>query len=988
MIAQWELVEYLGLSWPEQVISLPLRDSIPNGLPLRIADAQGRIVPAQREGDRVLFATGLPAHERKRFHLETGDAPPTGLKIESGDGVLALRNALFGLRIGWGTGCPAPIAQICGADGQWFGQGAWDCLADCRSFHCDMLAAGPVVAMARQVYVFDTGIVTWTYRLDATAPVVRIDLSCTGQAACGAVWDFGDFAPTHAFWRPHSTEDWRGPKAAYHRQVYAIRQIHPPDEVCLQPFYNWNRNGAMFWSCWADEGHQALMVGAVRPSQTRVSGAFQPLCVRNGQGLCIPVQEGQTSFVLGMLDRGGDAAHRVEAWYRQGHGLDLDAYARMDVDWEDDAVFPRLFIAPGDLPHIRKRARDWDWFCEAFRGHVEDRLFFSNAQPDLKMRPEHAPLGQDPAGAYLASGEPKYAERAFASLERQLDTWVRDMAALGPTVDALIGFAFAGPFRAAGMVCDLIADALQADVRRVLLRKIAFLTEVFFSKDAWPDLDTGMSRGNLNFHASVVCARGLAAALLNGHPKQRVWLEQARREAAAFLRAYHFDSGCAREALTYQFNVVAQFTLLSMALRRAGLADLFETEPVLKQSFDFLSSVQTPRDPRVGFCMLPTVGHVTSYGWGQSLQACFAWAAKATAHTDACFSARMMAAWRRAGSPAISLHDFYHGQIWWPPLCLIDPSLPAHESAHGSRIHPGLGAVFRGPKDGYVLVKMGPSRGHYDPDEGSILWYAHGKPLLADFGCQYNPNIACAHLHNRIGFEGWHETGDHAFDILAHHTGRYADAIAGAMRVTRLHRWADRPIRDAAFDFRALPGPRDIAPVVWRREVVYVRGCEALIIHDCLEGDLATDWHLQVFAEEVQITDSRVACRGQFGVDLDVYMALPEAWSISGFEHLGFDEPRLPSWWWRGANWATPAGAIYGPVGERALTLSIPPGIRSEYLALLIARPVEQQAPDVAQSPDGFTWQHGEGRWTARLREKTWLISFDGASSWQEDIGM
>jgi hypothetical protein len=680
----------------------------------------------------------------------------------------------------------------------------------------------------------------------------------------------------------------------------------------------------------------------------------------------------------------------VEGFYRQAHGLDLNAYLKMDLDWDgvEKIAFPHLFIDSGEYKAVRQVAKEWDWFWKQFQDHVDDRLFFSNAQPDLKIRQDKHTLGYDPAGAYLVSGDKRYAEAAFGVLDRQLDDWVCELGALGPTVDVLIGFAFSGPFRAAVMAFDLIADALTDVDRMACLRKFAFLTEVFFSQDAWPDVTSGLSRGNMNFHASVVCARGLAAALLNGHPKQKKWLEQSREEAAAFLRMYHFDSGVAREALTYQFNVLAQFTLLSVAFRRAGLNDLFQTEPMLKRSFDVLAHMQTPIDVRTGMAMLPTVGHVTSYGWGQSLQACFAWAAKATVETDADFGARMMAAWHRAGSPVISLHDFYHGQIWWLPLCLVDRALPAREDVQTSGLYDGLGAVFRSQEtQGYLLVKMGRSRGHYDPDEGSLVWYAWGVPILADFGCQYNPNIACAWLHNRVSFDRWNETGEHAFEVLGQNLGR-VDGVRGKMVVKRLHRWADRPVRETQFDFRALPGPRDIDPMSWQREVLYVKNCEVVLIRDVVTGDQATDWHLQVFADAVCVDGQVAHCRGQFGVDLDVYVALPDGagFEIGSFEHLGFDEPRLPLWWWRGANWTAPEGVTYGPVGERALTLSLPGAVRSTYLALLIARPSDRQAACVEILPDGFSWQMNGMCWTACYAENGWFFECSGENVWQETV--
>lgn len=1001
-LTSWHIVEPLGLSWNKQVVTHPLHNlEIPSQTPLCVCDDLGATQAAQRVGDHLFYITDLHAHTQKNLSLKVGKAEPSPLQIKTNGTYLELSNAQFGIRIAWTdkpihnqnsralTDCPPPITQICGSNDIWFGQGYWQNDVPCHGFWCERIYEGPVVTAVKQTYQLSAGTCSFVYHIDAVSPYVCIDVTGT-QDNLQAIWQFDDFAPTHAFWRPHSTDSWRGEKTAtnHHRQTYTIQQTTPPDDIFLQPFYNWNRNGAMFWSCWSQQTKPSdtLLLGAIRPSKTKSESNFHPHCIRNGKQLILNIPNGTTSLAIGILSNSETTTSRpiatanIENLYRQMHSLNLDTFLHMDLTWPNDKTicFPRLFIAPTEKDHIRKKAQNWTWFQDAFQNHVDDQLFFSNAQPDLKIKSEHAPLGRDLAGAYLASGDVTYAQQAFHHLEQLLQKWVQALGMLGPTVDALIGFAFAGPFRSAIITFDLIADALTIQERLSCLQHIAFLTEIFFSKDAWPDTDSGLSRGNLNFHANVVSARGLAAALLQNHPKQQLWLTQTHQEATAFLRQYHFESGCARESLTYQFNAIAQFTLLSIALHRAGYEDLFETEPILKQSYDFLASVQTPHDPRVNFSMLPTVGHVTSYGWGQSLQACFAWAAKATAHRDAAFSERMMAAWKRAGSPAISWHDYYHGQIWWPPLSLIDPSLPEKGDLPKSILHHGLGAIFRSPKtDGYVLIKMGPSRGHYDPDEGSLLWYAWGKPILADFGCQYNPNIECAWLHNRISFGHWNETNDHAFQVTSHKSGPYADTICGHMTITRLHRWADRPIRTTDFDFRSLPPPHTIEPITWKRNVLYVRECETLLIHDHINGQQKTDWNLQVFADAITTTGNRATCHGQFGIDLDVYMALPEKaeWSVGSFEHLGFDEPRLPAWWWRGANWMTPKGTTYGPVGERALTLHMPESKQSNYLALLVARPQQHPITQIEYSPNGFTWQTHQGKWQANFTDNQWHIS-------------
>lgn len=1025
----WQVTEHFGIDWPEQAVHEELDEAVlewAGDSPLSVVDEMGRAVPAQlvRRGDRaqVWYLASLRPHEQKEYVLRrgaVGAGAPLLLAIR-GD-VAELHNGRFGVCLSWGSGgvarplaeMPSPICALCGPDGIWFGDGSWRSAAQCRALRCEVVADGPVLAIVRQTYeLAEGGEVEFEYRLDAATPAVAVAQRCTSAAVeAQADWEFlqpGRFAPTHAFWRPHSTAEWRGPKdhRSWYRQVYRLRWPEAADTLHLTAFYNWALDGAMFWSCWQEEEEERrdlLLIGAIRPSRTRCPQQYQPLEIScGGEGRCraaltMPVQEGEKHLFLSVIDRTGalpeaEVPHsRVEGLYRQMHCLGLDEYYHMSLDWEGmrQISFPHLMIAADQVPQVRRTFADWTWLRERLATHVDDRLFATHDQDDMRIRPEVRTLGSDWAGAYLATGEVAYARRAKGQIAERLERWIRELAAVGPTVDQLIGITLARPWRSTCIAFDLVAgsEAFTAAERLSFLRRLAFVAEAAYSGDAWPAPESGLAYPNPNFHPDYFTAKGTGAALLSGHPRQREWMAYAVAEAGAFLRAYHLPGGCAQEAATYQLCSLGYMTLLAVAVRGAGGQDLFSVEPVMKESYAYLASIQTPRDPRTGFHLLPTVGHVTIYGWCQSLQTYFAWAARATAASDPRFSRRMMAAWRRAGSPPISLHDWATDAIWWQPLLLIDRALPEEPDPawQRSRVHGGLGAVLRaarpGGHEGYLLVKMGSARGHYDADEGSLFWYAYGVPLLADFGCQYNPNIQCSWLHNRISFDRWNEAHGHHFEVLACALGEESDAVCGEMVVRQLHRWEDWPVRRTEADHRIFPPPRSIAPIRWRREVLYVHACEAILVRDRIEGAQPTDWNLQVLAEEGCVGQAQAPSAlssahfiGQLGVDLDVHIARPRsaAISFSGFEHMGFDEPRLPSYWWKSIQWAAPEGAVYGRLGERAITLRVrapapEAGPQQEYLALLLARRAGEPAAAVSVPADGsgFAWADPRGSWRA-----------------------
>ena len=100
-----------------------------------------------------------------------------------------------------------------------------------------------------------------------------------------------------------------------------------------------------------------------------------------------------------------------------------------------------------------------------------------------------------------------------------------------------------------------------------------------------------------------------------------------------------------------------------------------------------------------------------------------------------------------------------------------------------------------------VLFKMGESTGHYDDDEGSLIWYAFGKPLLTDFGCQYNPNFhAHPWLHNRISVDHAATGHPRAGQLRAHSFGEGFDFACGVVRIRSLYRETEWPVRHRDFD--------------------------------------------------------------------------------------------------------------------------------------------------------------------------------------------
>lgn len=312
-----------------------------------------------------------------------------------------------------------------------------------------MVEDGPVLLAVRHTYdPAYGGRIQWEPRLDAATP------GPPGRAAL------------------HGTKECRD----WDRQVYPLRWAQGRDVVHLTAFHNWALDGAMFWACWQEEGprRDQLLIGAVRPSLTVCHALYQPLVVSCGQdvgrhvsALSLPVQEGERHFFLSVVDRRaalpivGSPGSRVEALHRQVHCLGLDEYHHMSLEWEgmQEARFPHPMMAPDELPQVRRALSEWPWLRQRVTAHVEDRLFATHDQHDMRILSEVRTLGSDWAGAYLATGQVEYARRAKAQIGERPERWVRELAAVGPTVDQLIGITLARPWRATCIAFDLVAGS-------------------------------------------------------------------------------------------------------------------------------------------------------------------------------------------------------------------------------------------------------------------------------------------------------------------------------------------------------------------------------------------------------------------------------------------------------------------------------------------------------------------------------------------------
>ena len=191
---------------------------------------------------------------------------------------------------------------------------------------------------------------------------------------------------------------------------------------------------------------------------------------------------------------------------------------------------------------------------------------------------------------------------------------------------------------------------------------------------------------------------------------------------------------------------------------------------------------------------------------------------------------------------------------------------------HSRRLE-GFGAIFRSnfasEDESYLLFKQGPGGYRYHRSEGSILFFADGKPLIYDGG-----EAGETWRHTTLSFYNTH------MPLSAGHVERFfsSDAIDFCQGVHPLALQPGMPVFlsdtcehtlvDEAYRRYQHPKPADSRTVLWVKD-------QYVILHDELDIDpsIPSFWHLQAVADDCTAhAGNDYRFRGRFGTDLQVVL--------------------------------------------------------------------------------------------------------------------
>jgi hypothetical protein len=565
---------------------------------------------------------------------------------------------------------------------------------------------------------------------------------------------------------------------------------------------------------------------------------------RDGLAIDFPLQEGRRRWALlaGQAQR-FDSKSEVQALLRRIADMPLD---RILNDWIFD--WPRN--ADNSAPHI---LATWPL--------VRDL----GADASAKLAPRTGGEMAEAAAQFLARS---YQDNLFApfDLPRRLAPAMlaADLASAGrPAGDAraaLLGYVFSDPNYWPG------AASAEAPPRR--------------DGATWDS-------GDPDYNRDIYTPALYAAAMMSDHPHAKRWAAPALAGMREDLkRAVVMPSGAGTECPAAQAAALAPLVDLSRTARNAGLEDPFKW-PELRAALEFLRSLHTPPDPRLGRRNLTPIGDAAP--WGDAVGLLFGVAAGGFKPSDPKFAGICRSMYRhytgdRPG--AENLHE----------LLATDPSItpaPLADAPWTSRALPGFGAVLRSrfgtDRETFAAFKCGPSQGGFHGDELAFHFYGAGMPIALDWQCGGRFLVEQEHMHNRVDV-GDNENMDAAGELVAFQSSDAADVAVGQVRSDRLRKMPHYPhdvAAGAAYPRRSLA-----VPAIYRRYLMLVRHPagpveDYLVVRDELSGPEPATFNLFVLARSVKPDGQAFRFDGQLAADAVAFFASPEA-----------DRFRLDRWAW------------------------------------------------------------------------------------------
>jgi hypothetical protein len=572
----------------------------------------------------------------------------------------------------------------------------------------------------------------------------------------------------------------------------------------------------------------------------------------------------------------------------------LEKVKEWNFDFPEPAnAWPRLFCTPGDFATMQARV--------------------AAATPEMRQ------YWMLPA-AYQPNAKPADVEKqAITYLKYEVDQALTDDASNNLGWFANNPFIRSSPMWEATMAMPGIDPKVRAKIKAYGV----FLAHRSWDDDYWPSKEANNGWGSINMGTLAAISRVFSAMVLAGDPADAAWRKRSVGYMLGNLNPLLGSDGASISSPSYSMASIEPIVDMALALKYGGEYDAFKHDPRLQKLGQFMIDVLTPPDPRtplkgdaaqnrVNLWTLGDTQRSLTTGMHEMLALGYAGANDALAGALKTMSARQ---------------DHPAGSGFAPTALLIDPKIPFREPDLRSRWYPNYGVFFRDgkPKETWFALRDTQfAIDHFHTDSGAFTLWAKGVPLMLDWGSMYTPYMPQGIYHSRIMWDvqegeprpcpGIGKDGcfykninyfEHKVEPWTAKGEFFANGMAPQDSLGHIARFAALPAADylqGAIDVRILrdepyfsdspvyggvgqqPVFKEVKPFGWQRRVLFAKQLADadplyLLVRDDFTGaapakPTASFW---IMANELALSENGAHATGQFGVDLDLYVARPAA---------------------------------------------------------------------------------------------------------------
>ncbi|MHB9132803.1 MAG: hypothetical protein ACYDBB_17175 [Armatimonadota bacterium] len=652
--------------------------------------------------------------------------------------------------------------------------------------------------------------------------------------------------------------------------------------------------------------------------------------------------------------------------------IPLDKVKDWALEWTSTKTYPSLFIKEGGLPAVLQRIRSSQILRERARS-----------------------LQYKPINRYLLNGGEKHAQDAYADMKRNLDAFISGAFVWGYNAHN-VGLninQFPWWMQEYSAQFDLLMGMpeITAPQKEALRARYAFCVHMLHDPNFLPPRANGVGWGSANMPVNMRGAQAVTACVLSDNPDAKPWLALAVEMVDVLVQNVWAPDGSNISGPHYTGTQADPLMNMALPLYYAGaIPPIQQKYPQLANFTRLMIDRMTPPEPRARYTrLLPTIGHtmmepdsnIGKYALLMNL-------------TDRKLGGEAFWMWKRAGG---ELSGFMDG------IYYMNEDFNEQQPNCRSVVYPGSTTILRNgfPREDetYMAIHVGNwGFDHYDRDIGSFLIYAKGVPLMMDFSSMYTPNCwqsiwhntltwnvkegplkvpcpgrdnGCFYTKNKLAWydhqyephtlldrdadsqtkaaDGFKELGGEA---RAHAFSPEADYMQASMPLAEFQEWpwvdraeSDNPQAWGSFtEFRRLRLSRSYE---WQRRYLFVKdedlqGPNYFVIADDLDGqaELTPQANYWCLADSQRITGDLVRWKGQYQVDLDMYVAWPKKPQIQSRE------------WWHTQRGPAQAEFKNGREYQIAAHLKNQPG-NGGFTVMLYPRGRYEVQPTYTSSKDG-----------------------------------